>query len=321
VSRLPAIAVLVLLAATAVAFVHTQQQKLERSPIGTLDIDKTPFSPICRCPNSTKLVGIRFRRGDTITLELQDEDGNVVRTLARGRHVAAGNHHWTWDGLDDEGDLVPDGVYHPRLTLRSAARTFVMTRNPITVDTQPPAVTTFAVAPLRFSPDGDGRRDLVAARFVLDEPAFTLLRLDGTQIERTHLRRTEGVRRWNGKVDGRTLPAGRYRLSLAAEDLAGNVGASSPRVPVEIRFVELGRPLVRTKARARFGIGVLTDARTVKWRFARANGTARPGLLVLRAPRKPGRYTLFVTANGHGAKAVVVVTPRPSRAPARRSGS
>ena len=317
-SRLPAIAVLVLLAATAVAFVRTQQQKLERSPIGTLDIGKEPFSPICRCPTATKHIGIRFRRGDTITLELQDADGNAVRTLARGKHVAAGNHRWTWDGLDDEGDLVPDGVYRPRLTLRSAARTFVM-QNPITVDTQPPAVKTFAVAPLRFSPDGDGRRDRVAARFELDEPAFTLLRVDGTQVERTHLRKTEGVRRWNGRIDGRALPAGRYRLSLAAEDLAGNVGAPSPQVPVEIRFVELGRTVVRAKALTRFGVRVLSDARTVKWRFARANGTARPGLLVLRAPRKPGRYTLFVTANGHGARAVVAVTRR--AAPARRSGS
>jgi hypothetical protein len=320
VRSLPAIAVLVLLAATALAFVHTQQQKLERSPIGTLDIDKEPFSPICRCPNATKPIGIRFRRGDTITLELQDGDGNAVRTLADALRVDAGMHRWTWDGLDDEGELVPDGVYEPRLTLRSAARTFVM-KNPITVDTTPPAVTSTVVAPRRFSPDGDGRRDLVDVRYTLDEPAFTLLRVDGRQIERTHRRRDQGVRRWNGRIDGRAQPPGRYAITLAAEDLAGNVGAPSRPAAVEIRYVELGRALVRTKARARFGIRVLTDARTVKWRFARASGSAKPGLLVLRAPRKAGRYTLFVTANGHGARAVVVVRPRPAPAPARRSGS
>jgi hypothetical protein len=129
------------------------------------------------------------------------------------------------------------------------------------------------------------------------------------------------VRRWNGRIDGRAQPPGRYAITLAAEDLAGNVGAPSRPAAVEIRYVELGRALVRTKARARFGIRVLTDARTVKWRFARASGSAKPGLLVLRAPRKAGRYTLFVTANGHGARAVVVVRPRPAPAPARRSGS
>jgi hypothetical protein len=316
VRRLPAVVVLVLLAATAVAFVRTQQQKLERSPVGRLVIDKR-FSPICRCPANAARIGIRFRRADTITLAIQDADGHAVRTLARDERVGRGDHRWTWDGLDDDGELVPDGVYHPRLTLASAARRLVM-QNPITLDTHPPAVTTFAAAPLRISPDGDDRRDRVIVRYAVDEPAFTLLRVDGEQVERTKRRTTEGLRRWNGRVNGRALPPGRYRLTLAAEDRTGNVGAPSRPAIVVIRYVELGRDVVRTRARARFGVRVRADARTVKWRFARATGTARPGLLVLRAPRRPGRYALFVSANGHGAKAVVVVRPR--AAPARRAG-
>jgi hypothetical protein len=57
----------------------------------------------------------------------------------------------------------------------------------------------------------------------------------------------------------------------------------------------------------RFGVGVISDARSVRWRFAGGTGTAEPGVLVLRAPRRPGRYRLFVEANGHGARADVVV--------------
>ena len=316
--RLPAIVVVVLLAATAVAFVRTQQQKLERSPIGTLDIDPRPFSPVCRCPNRSRSIGIRFRRGDTVTLEIVDDDERRVRRLTGDERVRAGDHSWVWDGFDDDGELAPDGVYRPRITLDSAARTFLM-RNPVTLDTRAPRVTGLVVAPRRFSPDGDRRLDLVSIGYDLDERAHALLEVDGRAVERTRLRRQAGTRRWNGKQGGRSLPPGRYALSLRAEDWAGNVGPASPRVPVEIRYVELGRSVVRVRARARFGVRVLTDARSVRWRFARARGAAEPGLLILRAPRRPGRYTLFVTANGHADRAEVVVRPRP--APRRRAAS
>jgi hypothetical protein len=88
---------------------------------------------------------------------------------------------------------------------------------------------------------------------------------------------------------------------------------------VTIRYVELARSVIRVRARARFGVRVLSDARSVRWRFAGASGTAEPGLLVLRAPRRAGRYTLFVTANRRGDRAEVVVRPRP--APRRRAAS
>jgi hypothetical protein len=317
--RLPAIVALVLLAATAVAFVRTQQQKLERSPIGTLDIDPRPFSPVCGCPNRERSIGIRFRRGDTVTLEIVDADERRVRRLTTDERVGAGEHEWVWDGFDDDGERAPDGVYRPRITLDSAARTFLMV-NPITLDTRAPRVTSLDVAPRRFSPDGDRRRDLVALRYELDERAHTLLAVDGRVVERTKLRRQEGTRRWNGKRAGRSLPPGVYALSLSAEDAAGNVGPPTAGVAVAIRYVELGRSVVRVRARARFGVRVLADARSVRWRFARATGSTEPGLLVLRAPRRPGRYTLFVTANGHGDRAEVVVRPRPAP-PRRRAAS
>jgi hypothetical protein len=70
---------------------------------------------------------------------------------------------------------------------------------------------------------------------------------------------------------------------------------------------------VHVKARARFGIRVATDARRFRWRFAGRAGTARPGLLVLRAPKLPGRYRLFVDERGHAARALVVVRRRGAR--------
>jgi hypothetical protein len=313
VARVPAVVVLVLLAATAVAFVRTQQQKLEPSPIGRVDIDPV-FSPVCDCETRAASIVLRLRRRDTVTLELVDADEEPVRTLVRRRSYGRGDRTWTWDGLTDDGVLAPDGAYRPRLTLGSGARAYVLP-NPIVVDTVAPEVTEIDVRPRRFSPDGDGRRDLVRVRYAVSEPARALLLVNGRRVERTLFRPLEGTRSWNGKRDRKALPAGRYELSLAGEDVAGNIGKPSPPAVVTIRYVELARALVRARARTRFGIRVRTDARSFVWRFAGGTGVARPGLLVLRAPRRPGRYTLFVAAHGHGDRAQVVVTPRP-RAPA-----
>ena len=50
-----------------------------------------------------------------------------------------------------------------------------------------------------------------------------------------------------------------------------------------------------------------TDVRRYGWLFAGRQGSARSRYLVLKAPKKPGTYRLFVEANGHGDQAVVVV--------------
>lgn len=313
--RAPAIVVLVLLAATAAAFVTTQRQKLERSPVGRLEITKI-FSPVCDCPTDVATIDITLRRADTATVEIVDSDGDPVRTLVRRQHYQRGPLRLEWDGRDGAGRLVPDGVYRPRLTLASGARTFVL-RNPIRLDTRSPRVTRVAVAPTTFSPDGDRRHDRVDVRYRVDEPANGLLFVDGRREVRTRFRPLEGTMRWFGRRDGRTLPAGPYALATAAEDAAGNVGTATPPVTVRIRYIELGRPVVRVHSLARFGIGVQTDARRFRWRLAGATGVGRPGLLVLRAPRRPGRYMLFVETRGHGARASIVVTPRPPLPPTR----
>ena len=84
-----------------------------------------------------------------------------------------------------------------------------------------------------------------------------------------------------------------------------------------IRYIELARTTIPVLAQTRFGVRVTTDAKSFRWWFAGRTGIGTPGLLVLRAP-DAGRYRLFVEANGHGARARVVVRPRQtaSRSPA-----
>ena len=176
----PTAIVLALLAATAVAFVTTQRQKLEPSPVGRIAVD--PFlSPVCRCDKRTATIFIGLRRTDTVTLDLVSSAGKRVRTLVDSeRYRAKSAVNVEWDGRDDEGRIVPDGSYRPRLTLESGARSFVL-RNPIELDTRAPKMTVTRVSPKVFSPDGDGRNDQVIVRYRVDEPAHGILRVDGVR--------------------------------------------------------------------------------------------------------------------------------------------
>jgi hypothetical protein len=316
----PTAIVLALLAATAVAFVTTQRQKLEASPVGRIAVD--PFlSPVCKCDKSTATILIGLRRTDTVTLEIVSGADEPVRTLVDGRRYRARSAvNVKWDGRDDDGQIVPDGSYRPRLTLESGARSFVL-RNPIRLDTRPPKITVTRVSPKVFSPDGDGRNDLVTVRYRVDEPAHGILRVDGVRHVYTLFKPLEGALVWNGKRKGsrRPLPAGVYRLVAAAADEAGNVG-KAPASFVTIRYISLARTTIPVAGQTRFGVRVSTDAKSFRWRFAGRTGIGTPGLLVLRAP-DAGRYLLFVQANGHGARARVVVHPRQtgvSRSPAAR---
>ncbi len=316
----PTAIVLALLAVTALAFVTTQRQKLEPSPVGRIAVDPV-LSPVCRCDTSTATIVIGLRRTDTVTLDLVSSDGTPVRTLVDGRRYRARSAvNVEWDGRDDDGRIVPDGSYRPRLTLESGARSFVL-RNPIQLDTRAPKITVTRVSPKVFSPDGDGRNDQVTVRYRVDEPAHGVLRVDGVRLVYTRFQPLEGSLTWNGKRKGdrRSLPAGVYRLVAAAVDEAGNVG-KAPASFVTIRYIELARTTIPVTAQTRFGVRVSTDAKSFRWRFAGRTGIGTPGLLVLRAP-DAGRYLLFVEANGHGARARVVVRPRQtaSRSPAASS--
>ena len=303
----PTVLVLALLAATAVAFGVTERLKLEQPPIAGPSVTKV-FSPVCDCDEEEATIAFRLRERDTISVSVVDEDGDVVRRLVERERMSAGRFETTWDGRDDAGDIVGEGTYRPRLRFESDRRVIVL-RNPIRVDTTPPRVLQVEPRPARFSPDRDGRNDKLSVRYRFSERAHGLLFLGEQRVVRTKRQRPDDKLDWHGRVDNRSLRAGTYTFTLAAEDLAGNI-SDGRTFTVTIRYVELARSEIRAQARTRFGVRVRTDAAGVRWRFAGGTGRARPGLLVLRAPRRPGRYTLFVEANGHADRAEVRVVAR-----------
>jgi hypothetical protein len=310
VSRLPqTIVVLVLLGATAAAFAVTERLKLEKSPVTGTRVDKV-FSPVCECARDIAEISFVLRQGTRVTVDLLDRNGDRVRTLVRDRAEQAGRVTYVWDGRDDAGSVVAEGIYRPRVQLRRHGRTIVMP-NPIRVDTTPPTIRVVRVSPRVFSPDGDGRRDRVTATYVIDEPARAMMLVNGRRRVMERLRKTEGRLTWFGRIGGRPVRPGTYEIQLRAVDRAGNRSLSTRPIAVRVRFVELSRDRITVEAGRRLSVRVSTDARSYRWRFARRTGTETRRVLVLRAPEVPGTYALYVVVGSRADRAEVVVTEPP----------
>jgi hypothetical protein len=292
-----------LLVATAAAFVVTENLKLTRSPVLGTSVTKE-FSPVCDCETDRAIIRFRLRKPDRVSVEIVDGT-EVVRELVR-EQPERGRVEVTWDGRDDAGGIVGEGTYRPRVRLVDGRRTITLP-NPMRVDTTAPVLALRSLKPRVFSPDGDHRRDRTIARYRLDEPASAILYVDGDRHTVQRGKRTEGRLDWNGKIGGEPVAQGTYALSFSARDVAGNLARRTRPLTVVVRYVALGRDRVVTVAGGRFAVLVASDAERVEWRLGQRRGAARPGTLRLRAPLRPGRYTLSVSANGYDARAAVFV--------------
>jgi len=303
----PAALVAVLLVATAAAFAYTERLKLTPSPIlGTRVLQGKVFSPTCECTTDAARFTFRLRRRDRVTVTIVDGGGDVVRTLVTDQPRPRGGVRIVWDGYDDLGRVVPDGSYRPRVKLALNRRTIVLP-NPLRVDTTPPRVELRGVRPRVFSPDGDNRADRVVVGYRVDERARVALYVDGRRAVRKKGTKTEGTIDWFGKVQGRRVDRGAHALSLVARDVAGNLGEATPPVRVVLRYIALGRRRIVTAPGRRFALLVSADALRVQWRLVGRTGSVRPGTVRLRAPRRPGRYTLTLREHGHAVRVAVIV--------------
>ena len=86
-----------------------------------------------------------------------------------------------------------------------------------------------------FSPDGDGRKERIIARYAIDEPAQALLYVNGIQRARKRGQQEKGRIEWFGKIDGQSLPPGVYRISLGSVTSPGNLGPRTPEKKILIR--------------------------------------------------------------------------------------
>lgn len=300
--------VLALLAATAVAFAITEGAKLERSPIYGTQVPTPEFSPNGRAV-PVALFSFRLRSHERVEAWMENADGKRVRTLLQPRSFRSGARvSLVWDGLDDDGALVPDGEYKPVVKLERSHRTIVLP-NAIRLDTVPPKIVVKHPLYPILSPDGDHHGDTFRIPYRVNEPAHGILYVDGTRVAFTRSQKLTGELVWNGKLNDKPVRPRRngYVLTIAAQDRAGNVSKPFPFAIAHIRYVVLARSRIDVKPGQRFAVRVSTDAPTVRWQLHGRSGVQRRGTLHFKAPAKKGTYHLFVVVGNHAARAAVVV--------------
>ncbi|MDX6425849.1 MAG: hypothetical protein QOD52_1254 [Gaiellaceae bacterium] len=302
--------VLALLTATALAFVVTERAKLEKSPI--MGTNVTPiFSPNAVDPKLKNAeVSFRLRTRQRIEAWIQDSKGNRVRLLQAPRTFKRGAHvDLVWNGFTDSGTVVPDGVYVPVVKL--SHRIFTLPSE-IRLDTKPPVITVRHPQYPILSPDGDGRHDTFTVPYRINERAHAILFVRGTRVVYTKTQKQVGELRWTGKLGKLGQPPkpvrpGRYLLTVAARDEAGNQSKPFPFAIAQVRYITLARDRVVVRPGGKFALRVSADTPTVRWTLHGRSGTQRTGTLHFTAPKSAGVYRLYVTAGTHAAKCTVVV--------------
>lgn len=311
--HVPLFVALALLVGSAVAFGVAERLKVEKSPVTGTAVDKI-FSPVCRCPQRSAAIAFRLRRADRLKLSLLDDEGNEVRTLVAGERLARGPHEFFWNGRDDDGQLVAEGRYRPKVELGRADRTIVLP-NPISVDMTAPVVRVISVKPRVLSPDGDGRGDIVRIRYRANERVRGLLLVNGRLRVVSRSQRPGGVVQWlGGSAAGGMLPPGMYRLAVRARDLAGNLSERVPAAVIPLRYIRLEERSVSAAPGELTRVDVNTDARRVRWILRRGSSVVQRGtggrVIRLRAPAIPGAYVLVASAGNHTARGLLRVRGR-----------
>jgi hypothetical protein len=126
-------------------------------------------------------------------------------------------------------------------------------------------------------------------------------------VEYTKSQQPNGELHWNGKLKGQPVRPGRYLMTVAARDIAGNESKPYPFAIAQVRYIALGRDRVVVPPGGKFALRVSTDVPFVNWSLHGRSGTLRAGTLRFTAPKSAGVYNLYVTAGSHAAKCVVVV--------------
>jgi len=298
----PQALVALLVLSTGIAFAVTEHLKLEKAPIANTKVTRL-FSPTCRCPTARASIAFTLRRRDRVTVSILDSHEHVIRTLLDKANEPIGRLRATWNGRDVFGLVAPDGNYQVRVHLPAERRTILLP-NVIHLDTTPPKITLLGVVPRTISPDGDRRAEVAHVRFKLSSGSRALLYVDGQLVTKARLRSRKID--WHGKDSHGRLRVGLHRLTLRAEDPAGNQSAATAPVEVDVRFLRLRPTRIDTTTGAPFSVAISTDRRNVRWRFAGATGITRRKRLFLRAPAVPGQYWLLVSSDLYKAGTLVI---------------
>jgi hypothetical protein len=332
VSRIAGFVFGALVVATFGAFFVAQRLKATPSVVG--EFRRTPFfSPNHDGRYDRATVRFEIRKRGRVSLAVVDADGDEVRELIDDdtflpyREIRA-----RWEGLNDDGERVPDGVYRYRITLADQGRNVVMPES-VRLDTRAPRPVVTSIGPAK---------DKVPRPELLPVPGggeavvhFTAPTRRGSKKQILLFKTGPGPMkqvggpialaddatewRWAGQTEsGRPVSPGTYLVSVQARDQAGNIGTSPPldrrglpattygrslpgRGGITVRSLAVQPPVTPVQAGKPVAFGV--DPRGERWAYTvrrvgsneivARGGHTRGGVFRITAPGKESGVYLF----------------------------
>ena len=245
-----------LVVATIAAFFVTQQLKSEFPLVIRFSAKPKQFSPNGDRYRDSAQVGFDLSEPAKVSFLILDSEGNEIRRLVDDRQLAGdAKHRFRWDGRDDDGGFVADGVYRMRVIRPDEGRVIDSTKR-IRVDTQRPPVTLVSAKPSVIAPRLPGQHPEVTITYrgpSNSAPEFRVFRTDDSRrphvVRRFRGKGNNGV--WHGEVAtgvDRTGPApdGDYAITVSVRDKAGNLTVAPAPIPTP----ELARPGTGVSARS-----------------------------------------------------------------------
>jgi fibronectin type 3 domain-containing protein/flagellar hook assembly protein FlgD len=192
--------------------------------VSTVALTPPLFSPNGDTKRDQTSVRMNIEDDVALTLTIHDAGGTVQRTLATNRATSRGVLWLTWDGTNDAGFVVPDGVY--TVVLRA-----VLIRNPavtqqenvtVSVDATPPSIALTRPVPGVVTATGQVQGSITDQHLNAYTVSLTETPL-GPQTRLLSSATSNAVAANLGSLQG--LQEGRYTLTIEARD-AGETSAT-----------------------------------------------------------------------------------------------
>ncbi len=286
-----------------------------------------------------------LHRSDDVDVYIVDQTGTIVRTIALGRHmrrkVRTPDGVFTWNGRNDDGQVVPDGDYYFRVALVHQGRTVEISNSagpePIHVRTIPPRPVVTSVSPklIPQSESGD-----VTIHYTGNEARSGVVRIWRTDLPGKPKLVKSFVTKWSsesaiwdGKIDQRPAPAGTYLVGLDVTDAACNTGRYPIVMPpapgtthtgVTVRYLAAEPPLRPVAAGSSATVYVDARHQPYRWALRRAGskqiagkGSSSSFTLNVKLPSgRAGMYQLALRSGPYRTVVPIVASlPTASRRP------
>jgi N,N-dimethylformamidase beta subunit-like protein len=332
VSRVAGAVFAALVVATFAAFFVAQRLKAAPGVVG--EFRHSPFfSPNRDGRFDRATVRFEIRKRGRVSLAVVDADGDEVRELIDDdRFLPYREIRARWDGLNDDGERVPDGTYRYRITLPDQGRNVVLPES-VRLDTKPPKPRVISIGPAKDTvprPEllpvpggGDAIVHFVAPgrrtskkKVLLFKTGPGPMRAVGEPIA---LPDDATEWRWDGRTaSGRLVSPGTYLVAIQARDQAGNIGTSPPldrrglpaaaygatlpgRGGITVRYLGVQAPSAPATAGKPVAFGV--DPRGERWAYTvrrvgsndvvARGGHTRGGVFRIAAPGRESGVYLF----------------------------